>query len=345
MIITKFSLINIQKNISLRPYNTFGIEAKAAFFVEINSTEELQAVLKDDGLSEWPLMILGGGSNVLLTKDFEGLVLKMNITGIKTRRETDDHVFVEAGAGENWHEFVLYCVKHNLGGVENLSLIPGTVGAAPMQNIGAYGTEIKDTFESLEAVEKATGQLRTFTNEECRFGYRESIFKKELKDQYIITSVVFRLNKVPVLNLKYGGVQEALADIESPTIDHVSKAITAIRQSKLPDPAQIGNSGSFFKNPEIPEAQFNKLKEKYPTIPGYPTAAGFIKVPAAWLIEQCGWKGKVMGQTGTYKNHALVLVNHGGATGAEVWQLAMDIQQSVQDRFGITIQPEVNIVL
>ena len=173
----------------------------------------------------------------------------------------------------------------------------------------------------------------------------ESIFKKELKDQYIITSVVFRLNKVPVLNLKYGGVQEALADIESPTIDHVSKAITAIRQSKLPDPAQIGNSGSFFKNPEIPEAQFNKLKEKYPTIPGYPTAAGFIKVPAAWLIEQCGWKGKVMGQTGTYKNHALVLVNHGGATGAEVWQLAMDIQQSVQDRFGITIQPEVNIVL
>jgi UDP-N-acetylmuramate dehydrogenase len=297
-------------------------------------------------LSERKILILGGGSNLLLTKDFDGMVICIRLEGIEKLHEDDEYIWVKAMAGEVWHHFVLWCIQRGYAGLENLSLIPGCVGAAPMQNIGAYGVEIKDVFDSLEAVEISSGEVKTFTRAACKFGYRESVFKHEAKGKYVISSVTFKLFKQPRFNTSYGAIQQVLdkKGVKELSIKAISDAVIDIRSSKLPDPKKLGNSGSFFKNPEIPVAHFEQLKAQFPDMIGYPAAAGFIKVAAGWLIEQCGWKGKIVGQTGSHKDQALVLVNYGGATGTEIWQLAMDIQQSVKEKFGIEVVPEVNVI-
>jgi len=338
--------MRIFQNISLKPYNTFGIEANASQFVELQTLEEVQVLCQTFNLTDRKLLILGGGSNILLTKDFDGMAIKINLKGIEIVKENDEEVWVQAMAGESWHSFVTHCVEKNWGGVENLSLIPGCVGAAPMQNIGAYGTEIKAVFSSLKAVEIATGEMVEFNNEACEFGYRESVFKNKYKGKYIIVSVIFKLNKKPILNVSYGAIQDVLNEkgITSPTIQDISNAVIAIRQSKLPNPAELGNAGSFFKNPEIPAEQYQRLKNEFPEIPGYPAPNNQVKVPAGWLIEQCQWKGKIVGNTGAHKNQALVLVNYGNATGNEILNLAKQIQDSVYNQFKINISPEVNLI-
>ena len=338
--------MHIFQNKSLKPYNTFGIEAKAEQFVEVNTTEEVQVLCQTFNLVDRKVLVLGGGSNILLTGDFNGMVIKVNLKGLDVIREDDNHVWVKAMAGEKWHDFVMYCVNKNFAGVENLSLIPGCVGAAPMQNIGAYGAEIKYTFEELFAIEIESGKLVKFNNQDCAFGYRESVFKNEYKGKYIIVSVTFKLSKNPKLNTSYGAIQETLSKkgITQPNIKEISEAVIEIRQSKLPDPAVLGNSGSFFKNPEIAAELYQSLKVKFPDLPGYPTHSGDVKIAAGWLIEQCGWKGKVVGNTGAHKNQALVLVNYGEAKGAEILELAKAIQDSVWQKFGIQINPEVNII-
>lgn len=336
----------IYQNISLKPYNTFGIDVKAEQFVEVKTIEEVQVLCTTFILAERKNLILGGGSNILLTKDFDGMVIKMNLKGLDIIKEDENHAWVKAMSGEVWHDFVMYCINKNLSGVENLSLIPGCVGAAPMQNIGAYGTEIKETFEELFAVEMESGKLVKFTNAECKFGYRESIFKHEAKGRYIIVAVTFKLSKKPNYNITYGALKEKLTHdgIAEPSLKAISDAVIAIRVAKLPDPKELGNSGSFFKNPEISNTEFNALKEKFSDIKGFPLPDNKVKVPAGWLIEQCGWKGKKVGNTGAHKNQALVLVNYGNATGKEIWNMAIAIQQSVQEKFGINIEPEVNII-
>lgn len=338
--------MNLHTEFSLQKLNTFGIDVKARFFTEFASIRELSHLLKDPSLKTTPKLILGGGSNLLFTKDFEGLVLQNKIKGIEILWEDAHEALVKAGAGEVWHELVLFCIEKNLGGLENLSLIPGTVGAAPIQNIGAYGVELKDVFESLEAIEIETGQLKSFSLTDCAFGYRDSIFKKHLKGKHIITSVTFRLTKNPICNTSYGAIQTTMEQmgIKEITIKTISDTICHIRRSKLPDPAVIGNAGSFFKNPEISEHEFLKLKSTYPDIPSYKTVPGMVKVPAGWLNEQCGWKGKIIGQTGVHKNQALVLVNYGHAQGEEIKNLAADIQKSVKEKFGIDLEIEVNII-
>lgn len=336
----------MQQNVSLKPYNTFGIDVSSSRFCDVTSADELVALLKDEEHSTQPLLILGGGSNMLLTKDFNGLVIKNSIKGIEIIKEDNDFVFVKAGAGEVWHQFVLYCIANNFAGVENLSLIPGNVGAGPMQNIGAYGVELKDVFHELEAIHIKDRTIRTFSKEDCRFGYRESVFKKEVKGQYVITSVTFRLKKKPVLNTSYGAIEQELQrmGVTQPTIKTVSDAVIHIRQSKLPDPAVLGNAGSFFKNPEIAVEHYEKVKTQHPGLVAYPASEGRMKVAAGWLIEQCGWKGKRVGNTGSHKDQALVLVNYGGANGDEIYKLALEIQKSVRERFNITIEPEVNVI-
>ena len=336
----------VKQHISLKPYNTFGIDVKTADFIEVSSIEGLTFLIDNFNLAHRKMMVIGGGSNILLTGDYDGLVLKMNILGIEKVKETDEHVYIKAMAGEMWHHFVLYCVNNNYAGIENLSLIPGCVGAAPMQNIGAYGVETKDTCFEVEAYHIDTNEKRVFSNADCQFGYRESIFKHEVKGLYIITAVTFKLSKVAKPNVSYGAIQDVLKakGISAPTIKEVSDAVISIRQSKLPDPQKLGNAGSFFKNPEVPNAVCNALKELYPNIVAYPISNTHTKLAAGWLIEQCGWKGKIIGNTGSHKDQALVLVNYGNATGNEIWQLAMAIQKSVQEKFGVTIIPEVNIV-
>lgn len=336
----------VEQNFPLKGLNTFGIEAYASFFVKVSSLQDLQAVLRDERYKKLPKLILGGGSNILFTKDFEGLVIKVELKGIDIIEESLSHAYVKAGAGVSWHDFVLYCIEKGLAGVENLSLIPGSVGAAPMQNIGAYGAEIKDVFEYLEAVSIVDGTVKIFDNLSCRFGYRESIFKKEVKGQYIITSVTFKLQKAPVFNTSYGAISETLQQmgVKELSLKAISDAVIAIRKSKLPDPQEIGNAGSFFKNPEITMEQFEELKKQFPQMPGYPLNETRVKVPAGWLIEQCGWKGKKVGKVGVHKHQALVLVNYGGGTGKEIQQLAQDIQQSVLQKFGIALHPEVNFI-
>ncbi|MFM9943782.1 MAG: UDP-N-acetylmuramate dehydrogenase [Bacteroidia bacterium] len=331
---------------NLLPYNTFGISALASQFIEINSVSQLQNLTQEKNISEKPFLILGSGSNILLTKNYEGLILKNNLKGIEVIKENENHVWVKAAGGEIWHNLVTYCVNKGWGGIENLSLIPGTVGAAPMQNIGAYGVEIKETFEYMEAVNMKTGSIETFNIEQCRFGYRESIFKHEAKGKYFIVSITLRLNKKPVLNTSYGDIETLLKEwnIANPTIVDVSKAVIAIRQSKLPDPALIGNAGSFFKNPVIENSQFEILKEKYPEIKSFPAQEGNVKIPAAWLIEQAGLKGKRFGNIGVHEKQALVLVNYGGGTGKELIDLAYKIIDSVKEKFGVTLTPEVNII-
>lgn len=334
----------ISQNTSLKPFNTFGIDVKANCFATFSSTEELNQILKEN--KNEALLILGGGSNLLLTKDFEGLVLKNEIRGIEVISENDSDVLVKVGAGEVWHEFVLYCISKNFCGIENLSLIPGSVGASPMQNIGAYGVEIKDVFDHLEAFEIATGEIHTFDNATCEFGYRESIFKHSVKNQYVITHVYFKLSKKQNTNTSYGAINQQLEimGITNPSIKDVSDAVIAIRSSKLPNPKEIGNAGSFFKNPVIDREHFQEILKEYPNAPNYPVTENQVKVPAGWLIETAGWKGKVVGETGVHKNQALVLVNYGGATGEEIYQLSTDIIADINQKFKILLTTEVNIL-
>ncbi|WP_409028865.1 UDP-N-acetylmuramate dehydrogenase [Gracilimonas sediminicola] len=336
---------SIQENFNLSDYNTMGIAAKARYFCSVQSVEELQSLLADSRFQDTPRFMMGGGSNVLFISDFKGLVIHVDIKGVSIDREDEGEVILNVGAGENWHELVVHCVEKGWGGIENLSLIPGSVGAAPIQNIGAYGVELEEVFESLEAVEIKTGELKSFTKEECRFGYRDSIFKNELKGLFVIKGVKLRLQKLPKVNTSYRALSEKLEEkgMKSPSIKDISEAVIEIRKSKLPDPAEIGNTGSFFKNPVITKKQFEELQSQFPDIPSYP-AGEKVKVPAAWLIDQCGWKGKRFGDAGVHKMQALVIVNYGNATGEEIWNLAQKIQVSVKDRFGVSLAPEVNIV-
>ncbi|WP_412467236.1 UDP-N-acetylmuramate dehydrogenase [Pedobacter sp. KLB.chiD] len=338
-------MLQIQENISLKPYNSFGIDVQAKSFAEIFSEDELKSLFEHELVKNQKLLIIGGGSNILFTQNYDGLVIKISIKGIQSK-VIDDQVLVTAGAGEVWNDFVNYCVENHFAGVENLSLIPGTVGASPIQNIGAYGVELKDVFESCTAFEIKTGEMKTFTYNDCHFGYRESVFKGRLKGQYIITSVTFRLSAVPKINTSYGAIETELHSrgIAQPTIADVSAAVSHIRVSKLPDPSTIGNAGSFFKNPVIEKHEFADVVAKHPDVVHYPTADGKVKLAAGWLIEQCGWKGKVVGQTGTWRNQALVLVNHGRATGKEVYDFSEQIIDSVKSTFGVTLEREVNIL-
>ena len=338
--------MRIDENKDLRPYHTFHLDVKAKYFVEVQSTDDLLQLLSSSLYKNNPTLVLGGGSNLLFTGDLNGLVIKLSLKGIEVVSEDADQVVLKAAAGENWHELVMHCVAQGYGGLENLSLIPGTVGAAPMQNIGAYGVEIRDVFQSLEAIEIETGQIATFNREGCKFGYRESVFKTALKGQFIITSVTMLLSKRPVVNIGYGAVSDTLATwgIVNPTIADVSKAVVHIRQSKLPDPDKIGNAGSFFKNPTVSASKYDALKNNFPEAPGYPQPDGKVKVPAAWLIEQDGWKGKTLGAIGVHPHQALVLVNYGEGKGRDIWELAESIRASVKKRFGIALTPEVNIV-
>ena len=337
--------MELLNNFSLRNFNTFGIEAKAKQFVAVQSIQDLRTILEENKSNK--KFILGGGSNMLLTKDIEALVIHVDLKGKKVVKEDEDFVWVESQAGENWHEFVLWTIDQNFGGLENMSLIPGNVGTTPVQNIGAYGTEIKDTFVSCEAMAIENQETKTFTNQECHFGYRESIFKNEAKDQYIITSVIFKLTKRNhKINTSYGDITGELAknNIKNPTLKDVSNAVIAIRKSKLPDPKELGNSGSFFKNPIILKSDFEKIHQKFPEMKYYEVSETEVKVPAGWLIEQAGLKGKRFGNAGIHKNQALVLVNYGGATGKEILDISKHVQETVLKTFGIAIEAEVNII-
>ena len=341
-------MLFIEENVDLLPYNTFHIRARARRLVRIQSIDTLQELIQSDDFSTGKRLILGGGSNILLVCDtFNGLVVRNELRGIRTVREEDDYVIISAGGGENWHAFVLHCIHHGWGGVENLSLIPGTVGAAPMQNIGAYGVEVREVVESVEAVDLSTGEVRIFTNEACAFGYRESIFKHREKDKYLITAVNFRLTKKNhSLNTSYGAIREVLGQrgITAPSIKDISDAVIAIRSSKLPDPAVTGNAGSFFKNPSVDSKIHDSLKQQYPAMPSFAGEGALIKIPAAWLIEQCGWKGKTFGHIGVHASQALVLVNYGEGKGHDLWNLAMEVRDSVHEKFGILLMTEVNII-
>lgn len=337
--------MQIQENISLKPYNTFGLDARAKYFIKVESLPELKEALSLDAYPE--KFILGGGSNMLLTKDLDCLVIHVAVKGIEFVDHQENHVLVKAYAGENWHQFVLWCLEHDFGGLENLSLIPGNVGTAPIQNIGAYGVEIKDVFESCDALNIKTKTLETFSKEECQFGYRESVFKQDKKNRYVILSTTFKLTKgIHQLHTEYGVISTELENmgIATPTIHDISKAVIAIRESKLPNPKDIGNSGSFFKNPIVSKSHFEKLKINFPEIPSYSISPNEVKVPAGWLIEKSGFKGKTFDQYGVHKKQALVLVNYGDAKGSDILNLAKLIQKTIQQIFGITIEMEVNII-
>ena len=332
-----------QKNISLKSYNTFGINVTANEFIKINSLENLKELIQKRS----DFFILSGGSNLLLTKNIDKLVVHLNLKGIEILQSNENEVFVKVQAGENWHEFVLWCIAHDFGGIENMSLIPGNVGTTPIQNIGAYGVELKDSMYELEALEIESGTLKAFSNQSCQFGYRNSVFKNEHKGKYIITSVTFKLTKKEhKLNSSYGAIQSELEknNIKNPTIAAISNAVIAIRQSKLPDPKELGNSGSFFKNPVILKHQFRQLQHKFPEVPHYIISETEVKVPAGWLVEQCGFKGKRFGDAGVHKNQALVLVNYGNATGQEIFDLSKRIQRDVLEKFDVSLEAEVNIL-
>lgn len=345
--------MQIQENISLRQYNTFGIDAHARYFSSFSDIEVLSEWMEENSKIE--KMILGGGSNILFTKNVDGIVLKNEIGGINELSEDDSYVYVQAGAGENWHGFVQHCLQRNWAGLENLSLIPGSVGAAPMQNIGAYGVELQEMFNSLSAYNLHDKKVHNFTAGDCAFGYRDSVFKNKYKNQFIILNVTFRLRKHPVFHTSYGAIGEELEkmQVEALSIQAIAQAVINIRSSKLPDPAVIGNAGSFFKNPEIPQQQFELLLKDYPTLPHYParqyagtdsSGQGFVKLAAGWLIEQCGWKAFRRGDAGVHAKQALVLVNYGGAKGKEIYDLSEEILRSVHKKFGVTLEREVNIL-
>lgn len=332
----------IQYNFSLRGLNTFGVQASAHAYLPVTSVDTLQDVKHDADLVAMPRLVLGGGSNILLTRDFPGLVLHVGIKGIEIVGEDADATYVRAAAGENWHQFVQWTLAHGLGGLENLSLIPGSVGAAPIQNIGAYGIEIKDLFHSLTLFDFETGEQTTLNKAECMFGYRDSVFKHRLRDRAVVLDVTFALPKQWQPNLRYADVTNELAarSIAQPTAQDISAAVIAIRTRKLPDPAVIGNAGSFFKNPVVTTAQRDALLQRYPQMVNYAQPDGSVKLAAGWLIDQCGWKGKTAGAAGVYENQALVLVNRGGASGAEIAQLAAAIQDDVVQRFDVQLEPE-----
>ena len=337
--------MKILENFSLQKINTFGIDASAKYFLEAGSVSDIQSYLNDKKISALPRLILGGGSNILFTKNFVGVILKNNIKGIELLKEDADHYYVKAGAGEVWHRFVMHCIKNNYAGVENLSLIPGSVGAAPIQNIGAYGVEQKEVFHELEAIDIVSKKLVTIGKMDCEFGYRDSIFKREAKGKFIITSVTFKLFKQPKLNTSYGAIGQELEKmgVKDISIAAISQAVCNIRRSKLPDPEKIGNAGSFFKNPVVGNEKYEALKKDFPNISAYKDNAG-MKLAAGWLIEQCGWKGKQVGNTGVHKDQALVLVNYGNANGSEVFELSGKILQSVKEKFGVELEREVVIV-
>lgn len=337
----------LENNIDLKPYNTFGISVRALHFISIDTVTDLTSLIGTDLYRQNKRLILGGGSNVLLTKDFDGLVIYNAIRGIQKTAESDDHITLTIGSGELWHPFVLECVQNNWGGIENLALIPGTVGAAPMQNIGAYGVEVKEVVDKVEGIDLSSGHARSFTRDECRFGYRESIFKNDLKEKIFISSVTLSLTKKNHrLRTEYGTLNSTLQEmkISEPTIHSICQAVITIRQQRLPDPNVLGNSGSFFKNPTIPQSQYALLQKSYSKIPGYPSENQTVKIPAAWLIETCGWKGKKINRAGVHHQQALVLVNYGGATGEEILELSTKIQADVDKTFGIMLTPEVNVI-
>ncbi|MEP6676245.1 MAG: UDP-N-acetylmuramate dehydrogenase [Ferruginibacter sp.] len=348
--------MELQQNFSLKHYNTFGIDVSAKYFALFTSVDELAELLNHAStlnhlnpklLNPKPSnLILGGGSNLLFTKNYDGLVLKNELKGIQKIHEDETHIYIKAGAGENWHRFVLYCIQHNYAGAENLSLIPGNVGASPMQNIGAYGVEIKDIFHELTALHRAEKKIVTFNLNDCRFGYRESVFKNKFKDQFVITDVTYKLNKQPKLNTAYGAIEQELQrmNIKDPGIKDVSDAVINIRRSKLPDPAVTGNAGSFFKNPSVTNEQYTILKENFPEMIGYALPNGFTKLAAGWLIEQCGWKGVRKGDAGCHPKQALVLVNYGHAKGTDIFDLSEEILQSVKQKFNVVLEREVNII-
>ena len=339
--------MKIQENISLKNYNTFGVEAKAHYFVEVHDLHELKYATEFAKINHIKILFLGGGSNLLFTQDFDGLVIKLNLKGISEEILDENHVLVSAKAGENWHEFVLYTLSKNYGGLENLSLIPGNVGTCPIQNIGAYGTEIKDHFVSCKALNLETSEIEELSLEDCKFGYRDSIFKTSAKGKYVIVEVTFKLTtQNHLIKTEYGAISTELKSlgIENPTIQEVSKAVINIRQSKLPNPAEIGNAGSFFKNPSIPLEQFENLKEKFSEIQGYANG-DWVKVPAGWLIENAGWKGKQIGNVASHKLQALVIINAtGNASGKEIYDFSTQIIDSVKEKYGIELEREVNIL-
>lgn len=338
-------MLQVAENVSLKQFNTFGVDVKARWFVVVNSEDELKQLFSEDKWMQVPRLILGGGSNILFTKDFDGLVVKVNIRGIVSEVNGTE-VFVKAGAGEVWNTFVLFCVAHGFAGVENLSLIPGSVGASPVQNIGAYGVEVKDVFYSCRAFNIESGQFSVFYKEDCNFAYRDSIFKKELKGKVIITEVCFKLSTHAHINTSYGAISQELQKrgIEQPGISDISKVVSEIRVNKLPDPSTIGNAGSFFKNPVVGVDEFRQLQSSFPDIVHYCLPNSTVKLAAGWLIEKCGWKGRKINNSGTWKNQALVLVNFGNAKGSEVYQLSEAIIEDVKQKFGITLEREVNIL-
>jgi len=338
--------VKLSENISLKPYNTFGIDVKAKNFIEVVSVDELREVYNDKRFSADKKLILGGGSNLLFTGNFEGLVIKNAIKGIELINEDEDFYYIKAAAGESWHEFVMYCVNKNYAGLENLSLIPGNVGASPMQNIGAYGVEVKDVFYELEAFDVNKKTITKFNKEQCHFGYRESIFKREAKDKYVITSVTYKLGKQPVYNTSYGAIETELKQmgVVDLSVAAISKAVCNIRNSKLPNPKEIGNAGSFFKNPEVQKSKQEELLKAYPNIVSYSLENGNVKLAAGWLIEQCGLKGLRSGKTGVHKNQALVLVNYGNAKGQEIYDLSQKVLDAVKEKFGVELEREVNII-
>ena len=336
--------MHIHENFPLKPYNTFSIDAKTRFFNAFSSADELEENVMI--YSEYPIFILGGGSNILFTHDYDGCVLKNEVKGIEIQHEDVEHVYVKVGAGENWHQFVLHCLEHHWAGVENLSLIPGNMGAAPIQNIGAYGVELDDVFWNLEAFHLKERTIHTFTRADCEFGYRDSVFKNRYKDEFAILSVTLQLRKKPIFHTSYGAITEELEKmgVKEVSIKAVSQAVINIRSSKLPDPKTIPNAGSFFKNPEVPVEKYEELKTKFPEIVAYPLAKGTVKLAAAWMIEQGGWKGFRKGDAGCHAKQALVLVNYGNAKGEEIYDLSEKILLSVNEKFGVILEREVNII-
>lgn len=336
----------ISNNISLKPFNTFGIEASAKHFTSVNSIADIEELMSSNEYKTNERLIIGGGSNLLITKDINALVIKNNLKGISIVKETDDTVLVKCFAGEVWHDFVTWCINHNFGGLENLSLIPGCTGASPMQNIGAYGVEIKDTFYELEAIHTQTGEIQTFSKLDCEFGYRESVFKNKFKNQFIITSVTFQLSKKPVFHIEYGAIKQELEKmkISEVSIQSISNAIINIRSSKLPNPKVLGNAGSFFKNPEVSESIYKNLIDQFPNLVAYPLDNSNFKLAAGWLIEQSGLKGYRIGDAGVHSLQALVLVNYGTANGSDIYSLSTHVLETVKQKFGIDLEREVNII-
>jgi UDP-N-acetylmuramate dehydrogenase len=340
--------LQVKEDISLKKYNTFGIDVYAKYFTEFNSVSQIEEIFefKKKQTQNTKLLTLGGGSNILFTQNFDGLVLKNEIKGIEVFKEDEEFVYVKAGAGENWHQFVLYCIENDFCGVENLSLIPGNVGASPMQNIGAYGVEIKDVFYSLDAYHIEDKKIVGFNIADCAFGYRESVFKNKYRNHFIITNVTYKLKKQPTFNTSYGAIEQELEKmgVKELSIKAISDAVINIRSSKLPNPNEIGNAGSFFKNPEVSSHRFDELTQMFPNIVGYDLSNGYVKVAAGWLIEQCGWKGFRNGDVGCHSKQALVLVNYGNAKGKDIFDLSTQIIASVKEKFGVELEREVNII-